>query len=114
MCSKNRSNFHLIIKLSFTVDSLLIVSPIVILCKCSMFCYALLCVHSIFAIILMGKRELVASLYLWFFLSYSLTIFTSINLEFLLRWVGMSRRREPPSIDKTARLFPGVTISIPG
>ena len=29
-----------------------------------MFCCALLCVHSSFAIILMGRRELVASLYL--------------------------------------------------
>ena len=31
-------------------------------CNCSMFCCALLCVHSSFAIILMGKRELVALL----------------------------------------------------
>ena len=29
-------------------------------CICSMFCCAILCVHSSFAIILMGKRELVA------------------------------------------------------
>ena len=29
-------------------------------CNCSMFCYALLYVHSSIAIILMGKRELVA------------------------------------------------------
>ena len=39
------------------VDSLLIVTPIVGFCNCSMFCCALLCVHSSFAIILMGKRE---------------------------------------------------------
>ena len=39
------------------VDSLLIVAPIVGFCDCSMFCCALLCVHSSFAIILMGKRE---------------------------------------------------------
>ena len=32
------------------------------LCSCSMFCCALLCVHSSFAIISMGKRELVALL----------------------------------------------------
>ena len=32
------------------------------LCYCSMFCCALLCVHSSFAIISMGKRELVALL----------------------------------------------------
>ena len=31
-------------------------------CNCSMFCCALLCVHSSFAIILMGKREMVALL----------------------------------------------------
>ena len=31
-------------------------------CVCSMFCYTLLCVLSSFAIILMGKRELVALL----------------------------------------------------
>ena len=31
-------------------------------CNCSMFCYALLCVHPSFAIISMGKRELAALL----------------------------------------------------
>ena len=31
-------------------------------CICSIFCYALLCVHSTFAIISIGKRELVALL----------------------------------------------------
>ena len=31
-------------------------------CNCSMFCYTLLCVRSSIAIILMGKRELVALL----------------------------------------------------
>ena len=44
-------------------DSLLIVTPLVGFCNCSMFCCALLCVHSSFAIILMGKRELVALLF---------------------------------------------------
>ena len=33
-------------------------------CNCSMFCYALRYVHSSIAIILMGKRELAALLYL--------------------------------------------------
>ena len=47
---------------SVVVDSLLIVTPIVGFCNCSMFCCALLCVHSNFAIIWMGKRELVAVL----------------------------------------------------
>ena len=46
----------------FLVDSLLIVAPIVGFCNCSMFCCALLCVHSSFEIILLGKRELVALL----------------------------------------------------
>ena len=68
------------------VDSLLIVTSIVGFCNCSMFCGALICVHSSFAIILMGKRELVTllclspcgsssryqwfvcSLWLWYFL----------------------------------------------
>ena len=44
------------------VDLLLIVAPIVGLCVCSKFCCALLCVLSSFAIILTGKRELVALL----------------------------------------------------
>ena len=33
-------------------------------CNCSMFCFTLLYVHSSIAIILMGKREMVALLYL--------------------------------------------------
>ena len=33
-------------------------------CNCSVFCCTLLCVHSSIAIILVGKRELVALLYL--------------------------------------------------
>ena len=41
------------------VDSMLIVTPIVGFCNCSMFCCALRYVHSSSAIILMGKRELV-------------------------------------------------------
>ena len=44
------------------VDLLLIFTPIVGFCNCSMLCYVLLYVHSSFAIILMGKRELVALL----------------------------------------------------
>ena len=42
------------------VGSLLVVTPVVGFSNCSMFCCALLCVHSSFATILMGKRELVA------------------------------------------------------
>ena len=41
---------------------MLIVAPTVGFCVCSMFCDALLCVLSSFAIILMGKREMVALL----------------------------------------------------
>ena len=41
---------------------LLIVTPIVGFCNCFLFCCALLYVHSSFAIILLGKRELVALL----------------------------------------------------
>ena len=36
---------------------LLIVAPIEGFCNCSMVCFALLCVHSSFAIISMGKRD---------------------------------------------------------
>ena len=41
---------------------LFIVTPIVRVCNCSMFCCTLLYVHSSIAIILMGKRELIALL----------------------------------------------------
>ena len=48
--------------LSVVVDFLFIVTPIVGVCNCSMFCYTLLCVRSSIAIILMEKKELVALL----------------------------------------------------
>ena len=48
--------------LSVVVDFLFIVTPSVGACNCSMFCCTLLYVHSSSAIILMGKRELVALL----------------------------------------------------
>ena len=44
------------------VDFLFIVTPIVGVCNCSMFCCTLLYVHSSIAIILMGNRELEALL----------------------------------------------------
>ena len=47
---------------SVVVASMLIVARIVGFCNCSIFCCALLYVHSSFAIILMGKRELIALL----------------------------------------------------
>ena len=48
--------------LSAVVDFLFIVTPIVGVCNCSIFCCMLLYVHSSIAIILMGKRELIALL----------------------------------------------------
>ena len=47
---------------SVVVDFLFIVTPIVGVCISSMFCCTLLYVHSSIAIILMGKRELIALL----------------------------------------------------
>ena len=47
---------------SKVVDFLFIVTPIVEACGCSMFCCMLLYVLSSIAIILMGKRELIALL----------------------------------------------------
>ena len=44
------------------VDFLFIVTPIVAVCNCFMFCCTLLYVHSSIVIILMGKRDLVALL----------------------------------------------------
>ena len=61
---------------------MLIVNIIVGFCKCSMFCCALLYVHSSFAIILMGKRELVALLGLSF---WCLVIIVSLFLA--VPWV---------------------------
>ena len=47
---------------SVVVDFLFIVTPIVRVCNCSLFCCTLLYFHSSIAIILMGKRELIALL----------------------------------------------------
>ena len=47
---------------SVVVDSLWIVTPIVGFCNCSIFCCVLICVHSSFATISIGKRDLVALL----------------------------------------------------
>ena len=46
----------------FIVDLLFIVTPIVGVCNCSMFCCTLLYIPSSFAIILIGRRELVSLL----------------------------------------------------
>ena len=50
---------------SVVVNSQLIVTPIVEFCNFSIFCCALLCVYSTLAIILMGKIELVALLFVF-------------------------------------------------
>ena len=63
---------------SNVVDSLLIITPIVEFCNRSMFCCVLLCVQSSFAIILMGKCELVALLCLF---SWCLVIVVWLFLE---------------------------------
>ena len=47
---------------SVVVDFLFFVTPILEVCNCSMFCCTLLYVHSSIAIILIGKRELIALL----------------------------------------------------
>ena len=73
------------------VDLLLIVTPIVGFCNCSIFCCALIYVHSSFAIIFMGKRELVAFLSLsscclvvvvWLFLALSLVCLQFVIVVF--------------------------------
>ena len=51
---------------SAVVYSLLIVTPIVRFCNCSLFWCASLCIHCSFAIISMGERELVVLLCLSF------------------------------------------------
>ena len=53
-------------------------------CNCSMFCCTLLYVHSSFAIILMGKRELVALLCLF---SWCLVIV--VWLFHVVPWTGL-------------------------
>ena len=86
---------------SVVVDFLFIVIPILGVCNCSMFCCTLLYVHSSTAIILMGKRELVALLGLsswclvmveWLFLTVpwgclrfvNVVVFDHTHLLFLL------------------------------
>ena len=73
------------------IDFLFIVTPIVGVCNCSMFCCTLLYVYSIFAIILMGMRELVALLNLsswclamvvWLFLAVPWVCLPFVNVVF--------------------------------
>ena len=53
--SRRQKQMIIVIGGSVVVDSLLIVTPIVGFCNCSMFCCVLLYVHSSFAIISIGK-----------------------------------------------------------
>ena len=65
MISKKYNQNYLLVLFYYlpVVDFSLIFTPIVVgVCDCSMFCCKLLYVHSSIAIILMGKRELVALL----------------------------------------------------
>ena len=82
--------------------SLLVVTPIVGVCNCSMFCCALLCFHSSFAIILVRKTELVGLLSLsswylgidvWLFLAvprvclqFVIVVFPDYTPETLILW----------------------------
>ena len=71
---------------SFVVDQLFNVLPIVEVLCLSLFCYALLCVHSNFAIILKRKRQLVALL----LLSYRCIVTINVRWLFLaVPWVGL-------------------------
>ena len=118
---------------SVVVDSLLIVTPIVGFCNCSMFCCALLYVHSSFAIILMWKREMVALLsfsswclviVVWLFLAvpwvclqFVIVIFPDYTrLLFMqtdalcpyvshLRRVRATEHQQPDAINQTSWLF---------
>ena len=68
------------------VDSLLIVTPIGGFCNSSMFCCALICVYSSFAIIFMGKRELVTLLGLssWCLVIFVWLFLMALCLQFVV------------------------------
>ena len=73
---------------SVVFDSLLIVTSIVGFCNCSVFCCAVFCVNSSFAIILMGKRELVAWLCLssWCLVTavWLILMMPQVRLQFMI------------------------------
>ena len=63
ICKYIIKEFHYwCVLLQVVVDFLFIVTPVVGVCNCSMFCCTLHYVHFSIAIILMGKRELIALL----------------------------------------------------
>ena len=83
-----RSRAAVLLLLTFSV---FIVTPIVGVCNCSMFCCTLLYVHSSFAIILMGMRELVAlpnlsswchAMVVWLFLAVPWVCLRFVNVVF--------------------------------
>ena len=92
--------FIKIISGSVVVDFLFVATPIVGVCNWSMFCCTLLYFHPSIAIILMGKRELVALLNLsswclvmveWLFLAvpwgclrFVIVVFLNIHLLFFI------------------------------
>ena len=78
---------------SVVVHFLFIVTPIVGVCNCSLFCCTLLYVHSSIAIILMGMRELVALLNLssWYLAYYFYTSKMHISPQWL-RLLSVLRR----------------------
>ena len=88
------------------VDFLFVVTPIVGVCNCSMFCCTLLYVHCSIAIILMGKRELVALLNLF---SWCLVMVERLFLA--VPW-GCLRFAIVVFPDHTHLLF--LIVSIPG
>ena len=112
---------------SVVVDFLFIVTPIAGVCDCSVFCCTLLYVHSSIAIILMGKRELVALLNLsswclvmveWLFLAvplgclrFVIVVFPDHTHLLFLYYKGETNDLFP---QKTKKLVcPGKEIAMP-
>ena len=102
-------------------------------CYCSMFCCMLLYVHSSFAIILMGKRELVALLNLsswclgmvewlllavpWGCLRFVIVVFpdhTHLLTFDMTYWPKQQVRSQHGVVNKSLPLYPGVPCSILG
>ena len=113
------------------------VKALVGFCNCSIFCCALLCVHSSFAIILMRKREswllyficlpgvswlmcgsslrchlFVCSLWVWYFWSYSLTILEPWSRDKYIIKANMSRDMRFPSMWYVRPAKPQISLRI--
>ena len=115
---------------SVVVDLLFIVTPIVGVCNCYMFCCPLLYVHSSFAFILVGKRELVALVNLsswslvivvwlflvvsWVFLQFVIVVLLDYtHLVFLKRHGDVAQSVTCLITDACLTADPGVPSSIP-